>query len=268
MITPGIRVIFKSVRHFRQAHRPSGGRWWRSGGETESNGITRLCWRCWWGRGAGVNAAGYRRRSRRCWGWCRGTFERKRCVAADWGHGRQGLFVCENSERIERRRVLWIVRHVFNLLPRAGIRPRIGACDRENERRSRKNLVRFCAFLRQRAFAIIECQNRIALARSDLTSKHDVDRRWPAVLCQQHFDLLGRDRQFTGHKRSSDVVAAVFESEAIRVVHFLPPLKRCGAFSRAVAQPRNCTPTLRFAGAQQVRVACLSISFIPLFPVD
>ena len=32
VIRTSIRMIFKSVRHFLQGHRPSGWSWWRSGG--------------------------------------------------------------------------------------------------------------------------------------------------------------------------------------------------------------------------------------------
>ena len=198
-------MIFKRVCHFRQAHRASGWSGCRSGGESESQCIAGLRLRCWlaWSARAGVNAAGYGGAAPgRRFEMVRRALQRKRCVAADCRHGRQRLFVCEKSERVERPRVLWIARYIFNLLPRVGVWLRIGAGDRKNQRRSGENVVRFCAFIRERAFGIIECQNRIALSSSDLTSPHDVDWRRPAALCQQRFHLLRSQRYFTGDEPS------------------------------------------------------------------
>ena len=65
-----IRMIFKSVRHFLQGHRPSGWSCWRSGElESRVTCIGGLSCRCWLlERRAGVNAAGYRGPSGRCHG--------------------------------------------------------------------------------------------------------------------------------------------------------------------------------------------------------
>ena len=136
-------MIFKSVCHFRQAHCPSGWSGWRSGSEIESERVAGLRCRCWLRRG--VVRFGGGRRLRCSYGGQAGRlgggsvatrgcrrFLRRRCRTGRGllssesdvlppiaRHGRQRLFVCENSERVERPRVLWIARHIFNLLPRA-----------------------------------------------------------------------------------------------------------------------------------------------------
>ena len=98
--------------------------------------------------------------------------------------------MCEKNERVKRRWVVWIARDSFNLLPRAGVSLRIRARDRENQRGSGQNVIRFCALIRERAFGIIDCQSRIALPSSDLAGEHDIDRRRSGALCQQRFNLL------------------------------------------------------------------------------
>ena len=120
-----------------------------------------------------------------------------------FGHGRQRLFPCEKNERLQRPGVLRIARCIFNSLPRAGVWLRIGSGVRENERGGRENVIRFCALVGERTFGIIECQNRIALASSDLTGPHDIDRRRPGALCQQRFHLLGGHGYVTGDDRAA-----------------------------------------------------------------
>ncbi len=51
-------------------------------------------------------------------------------------------------------------------------------------------------------------------------------------------------------------------------VHFFPPLQRGSALARAREQPRDGAPTLRFAWAQQVRVARFGVGLAPLFLLD
>src|SRR5260370_42441597 len=122
----------------------------------------------------------------------RAAVDGKGCVATDWRHGWERLFVCKKNESVERCWVLWIARHIFNLFPRAGVWLRIRAGDRENERRSGENLIRFCALIGERALRIIECQNWLALATSDLTGEHDVERRRRGVFHQRFHLPCGR----------------------------------------------------------------------------
>src|SRR5947207_15998320 len=109
-----------------------------------------------------------------------GTARNREGRVAQWRQGRLRFPACQKSEPVERCWVLWIARHVFNLVPGVGVWLRIGARDRKNERRSSEDVIRSGTLIGQRALGIIECQNRIALAGSDLTGEHDVDRRRPA----------------------------------------------------------------------------------------
>ena len=121
--------------------------------------------------------------------------------------------------------------------------------------------------IREHAFGIIECENRIALARRELTGPHEIYGR-RCALCHQDLHLFCCECHLTGREGGGDIVAPVLNYEPICLVHVFPPFQRRRPLVCAGGQPRNGAPRFRFGRPQHVGVACLRISVAPFSLLD
>ncbi len=104
------------------------------------------------------------------------------------------MLLCEEHERVERRRILRIARQILDPFPCAQARRRIRLRYREDENCSGENVVGFCALVGQRALGIIHGEDRIVTANGKLTREQNVNRLWSYSLCKQLINLRSGSR--------------------------------------------------------------------------